>query len=79
VTRHGKVADRSAIIALGSRNEPRRSGMATRIAKVDKALVPPRQAKKAPPAEPTLFALEGVCRTKEDPIRLVRMVNQTVS
>jgi hypothetical protein len=37
---HGgeKVADRSAIIALGSRSEPRRSGEATPIPKVDKAL-----------------------------------------
>jgi outer membrane protein assembly factor BamB len=39
---HGgeKVADRSAIIAFGSRSEPRRSGEATPIPKVDKALVP---------------------------------------
>ena len=33
-----KVADRSAIIAFGSRSEPRRSGEATPLPKVDKAL-----------------------------------------
>jgi hypothetical protein len=33
-----KVANRSAILAFGSRSEPRRSGEATLIPKVDKAL-----------------------------------------
>jgi 4-amino-4-deoxy-L-arabinose transferase-like glycosyltransferase len=39
---HGgeNVADRSAILAFGSRSEPRRSGEATPIPKVDKALLP---------------------------------------
>jgi outer membrane protein insertion porin family len=40
---HGrkKVADRSAILAFGSQSEPRRSGEATPIPKVDKALARP--------------------------------------
>ena len=33
-----KVADRSAIMAFGSQSEPRRSGEATPVPKVDKAL-----------------------------------------
>jgi hypothetical protein len=41
---HGgeKVADRSAIIAFGSRSKPRQSGEATPIPKVDEALAPLR-------------------------------------
>ena len=51
---HGgeKVADRSAIIAFGSRSEPRRSGEATSIPKVDEAVELGNEEEKTPSGLP---------------------------